>query len=1208
MRLIGNFLCLGTLLCAAAGGGAELLKNGSFETGPAGGIPDNWHFARSGNAEAAFQLDGTEAANGKRSLLISNGSTRSPNVYGSLHQVTRLKPGVSYELTGKLKGRNAAPVLFCIGKGWNTRLRPETPGPEWQEFQLSFKLTPEQIEKDGGVPFVIITEDLTEELRLDGLELREAGPRTIPAALLQQNRLWRVDRYDGPIAGLTAIPAGLPQLVIPASPANTVNGGMPEPDGFSGRAAIAYDAKGVIFFLAAKDTTPNTLTGEQMWRGDSVQIRIDRAGKSSPNPEESDLEFGVAVDNDSRVHTWDWSSSSELPNSLIETSGKRTAAGCFAAIRLDWKLLSPLHFPDRNYFTFNIVFNSSDQPGHRDVYFLTPGLHDTKSAAGYTRALLADPARPSAGIRMADAVAPDVLRGSLVAVNLPPGVPIEAALKGADGREFRSLLGTAGTPGKGDMTLLDCKLPLNGVAEGKLSGSILAGQTPLVYFEAVKSDPVKLQSNRLDAALSRFEALKKEFKAFYGERPFSAYVSMPLAVLSDTLPLYRNRLKSTKEREAQLLHAERLAMIMPEVEAALDDLSGTLAELKSGRVLPATWRYVSGPVELKEGWPYATLERSDGKREHRPVMFDGYGHFTNMKSAFKAFPRYAANIVQLEYGPRSVFPHEGKTEEFEADFSDYEKNFRPLIDSCRENDLALCLLLSPHYAPAWWLEKHPEVKTDSGFLKYNILHPEARKMMSAHIRNLVARLRELPHPEVIHSICLQNEPIYTPDWNDAYTRQAFKAYLTRKYGSADGLNLAAGTSDKAVNAEWIAFRKQVMDNWTKFLANEVKQAWPEIPVHSKIMIMNSTFADHAIDPETFALESDYNGNDNYGNWKEGGYVSDWLNIAAGDELQLSMKPVSVINAENHIIRDAEIRPIPNEHIYAANFMQHLTGASALVTWVWVDYAPERESQIVKDLRGNIALRPGNIIAQGKAQLDAMRLAPELLRFSRSESAVALLYSPTTLSFDPSGYKHALYRLYAETAFTGHRVRFLSERQLAAGEFGSVKLLLAVGAPNIGDEAVAGIERFIRQGGRVAADRFSLKRDGRNRERRLSFTPETIPDFIKAPELRERFFESVERIPFKVTPATPGVFFRAVPAEEAGEWLIVLVNYNADPVKLKFEGARNLTDLIAEKSTAPEFELKPMQILLLRAEQPVPRGGAAAHFYGKDRNSFRAASS
>ena len=33
----------------------------------------------------------------------------------------------------------------------------------------------------------------------------------------------------------------------------------------------------------------------------------------------------------------------------------------------------------------------------------------------------------------------------------------------------------------------------------------------------------------------------------------------------------------------------------------------------------------------------------------------------------------------------------------------------------------------------------------------------------------------------------------------------------------------------------------------------------------------------------------------------------------------------------------------------------------------------------------------------------------------------------------------------------------------------------------------------------------------------------------------------------------------------------------------------------------------MQILLLRAEQPVPQG-AAAHFYGKDRNSFRAASS
>ncbi|MBS1368614.1 MAG: hypothetical protein HPZ91_01545 [Lentisphaeria bacterium] len=1155
----------------------NLLKNGSFKAGPDNGIPDGWTFSRSGGAEVVIRSGASGKTEEKQALFLSNSSPRRPNVFGALQQRIKLKPGVAYELSGTLKGLNAAPLLFCIGKGWHTRLRTPAPTSEWERFRMTFTLTPEQLEADGSVPFVIVSEEPSGEIRLDDLSLFEAGRRVLPPAAFRKNGVWRVPGFARPLVEFSAIPADLPVLTLPASESDSASGKMPEKGGFSGRAAVAYDAQGLIFFVEADDSTPNIMIGEQMWRGDSVQIRIDQAGKSSPGPEESDLEFGLAVDRDSRVHTWNWVSSAELPAAEIETVGRRTASGWFAAIRLNWTLLQAMEFPDRRYFTFNIVFNSSDAPGRRDVYFLTPGLHDTKSATQYLRALLVAPQQPTGGVKQGETTDPECFTGTLAATELPASAPLEAILTGSDGKSVRLPLGDTGTASGDSVLLLNYRLPLNNVAEGAVSCSFLAGGTPLANFRAVKSDPVKLQRKRLDASVAKFETLKKEFAEFYGERPYSEYVAMPLAVLDDSLAECRAGLRKAANREAQLLHARRLAMVLPSAESALDELAGTLAELRTGQQLPATWRYTSGPVELENGWPYAELTASDGRRERRPAIFDGYGHFSNMRSSFAAFPRYAANIVQLEYGPRSIFPREGRTQEFEADFSDFEKNFRPLIESCHTNNLSLCLLISPHYAPAWWLEKHPEVRSDSGFYKYNLLHPEARKMMAAHIRALIAKLRELPHPEVIHSICLQNEPVYSPAWDDAFTRSMFEKRPVRKS------DIPAGTFNDTVNAEWIAFRRQVMNEWTKFLAEEVKKAWPGMPVHSKIMMMNSTFADHGIDPEAFALSSDYNGNDNYANWKEGGYISDWVNITAGNELQISMKPVSVANTENHIIRDAETRPIPNEHIYAANFMQHLTGASTLITWVWDRHSPEDEKSIVKDLRGNIALRPGNIIAQGKAHLDAARLAPELLRFTQSEPAVALLYSPTTLQFDQSGCKHALYRFYAETAFTGHRVRFLSERQLAAGEYGKVRLLLAVGTPNISDGAAAGLERFVRQGGRVAADRFSLKRDGSNRERRLSFTPEALPDLIKAPELRTRFFETVEHVPFRVVPETSGVFFRAVPAQESGKWLIALANYNASAVKLRLEGAQALTDLIAGQASPSEFSLKPMQIMLLKAE-------------------------
>lgn len=139
------------------------------------------------------------------------------------------------------------------------------------------------------------------------------------------------------------------------------------------------------------------------------------------------------------------------------------------------------------------------------------------------------------------------------------------------------------------------------------------------------------------------------------------------------------------------------------------------------------------------------------------------------------------------------------------------------------------------------------------------------------------------------------------------------------------------------------------------------------------------------------------------------------------------------------------------------FEQYATGTSALITWVWTDIDYLKSLSSSPMFCGNIRNRPGNIIAHGRAMLDANRVARELVRFSRYEPETAILHAPSSLLHAPERCKNSLDALYAATLPTGHRVRFLSEEQLGRREFGAVRLLLLPEAEYLDRKALAGIE-------------------------------------------------------------------------------------------------------------------------------------------------------
>ena len=245
----------------------------------------------------------------------------------------------------------------------------------------------------------------------------------------------------------------------------------------------------------------------------------------------------------------------------------------------------------------------------------------------------------------------------------------------------------------------------------------------------------------------------------------------------------------------------------------------------------------------------------------------------------------------------------------------------------------------------------------------------------------------------------------------------------------------------------------------------------------------------------------------------------------------------------------------------------------------MDYSPESARNTHKDLQGNIALRPGNVIAQGIAALDAVRLAGELKAFTAYEPEIAILYSPTSTAFNPALLKNELFKFYAQSAFTGHRLRFLSEKQLVEGKLGKTRLLFVIGSANVSRAAADALAKFP---GKVVADRHSLRFDEFNQPLKLAFRPEILPDFIKAPELKKRYFDPVVPLPVELDGDCDGIFFRVVPDGRGGR-LVNLVNYTEAPRKLRLKSELAFFDLIREETFGKEFELAPLKPLLLHAK-------------------------
>ncbi len=510
-------------------------------------------------------------------------------------------------------------------------------------------------------------------------------------------------------------------------------------------------------------------------------------------------------------------------------------------------------------------------------------------------------------------------------------------------------------------------------------------------------------------------------------------------------------------------------------DAASPDIRIQIRAIRNARCIAHLVKQASPEQEDRFNFPrYHTAPFSihDGAfwQDNRPLFFCGVGHFSQVRKDVPILKQYGFNIIQIEMGPSTGLPAPGV-----IDWDAIQHSVIDVLDNAAQHDIAVCLLVSPHYFPQWALEQYPELKQCGyGFLKNCIDAPEALAIYKTWLRALMGRIA---HHPALQSICLSNEPQYRGTCS--YSLKGFHAWLKQTHGTIHHLNKCWGThyrrfSDIAIPKDktsyghffdWCRYNQDRLLQFHEFERDIIHEYNPGLPVHAKVMphAFDEPYRfQNGINHEKFTLLGQISGNDGWQNYvgnQEGPYNQDWVTNLINYTLQHSIAPDHpVMNTEDHIIPDGEKRFIPEGQIRTAFWTQALFYQGGETTWVW-----ERNQK--GDLAENILTRANCVYAKGRIALDIQRLAPQVYALQHVPAKAAFLYAYSSLLPSDNYVKEARAAFEGAT-FTGVPWEFVTETQALHGKLKEYRLIVLTRAKYLPVKVVEALNHYLAEGGTV----------------------------------------------------------------------------------------------------------------------------------------------
>jgi hypothetical protein len=873
--------------------------------------------------------------------------------------------------------------------------------------------------------------------------------------------------------------------------------------GLGSESYITWDADGLYLDIAVKDPTPGqTLDGSGMWRGDSVQVGIDRHPEDTQKPRNAFFELGfawTAQGVDKTVWHTDYPEGPSFENTFkgnfdwrqAKLAGRATRDGYAINTFLTWKSLGidPAAIPDA--LGINLLVNFKESPDSPRYYTaLARGIGDIKNVSFFvhSRIIKASSLDVSLLNEKDGFDAGEKIAGNFF-FTAPAGAAAEnfvfTAQEVTDSSPAGVVLGEIPVPAlkAGETLQMPFRFPARTLREGKYALVLRDQRGRLAEARSIieRSDFTTERRQLLASVKPHWEELSASIRQT-GNAGADGEIRLGKYILDRFIPQIETHSGMVDEYE-ELLQ-------LREMREVLEKLDKRLAEIrKTGVIHTVKFPGEAVRISMKDG-----LFRVADESGERPFFFYGYGHFGSVARDIPIMNSLGASLIQNEWGPNQLSPN--------GAFAERARKAGALLASAPGNGVRVDVLLSPHYMPQWAFDKGGDMKLNDrawGFLKYNINHPVAREVLGNWMDRFLPGIAKNAG---VFSICLANEPAFFASGTDPYSRPAWVSFLAARHSGIDKLNQLYGTSWKKFEDvpvppighpgelvkkrrvyDWTIFNVQNFSQWFEWLHAKSKQAAPDVPTHVKIMmLLFDSGCETGIDPELISNITDIAGNDNgMGYRRTGRYALGWERVSAWYDLLHSFKGQPVFNSETHFGGNNQAKDrMSSEFPYTPLWLMALRHVGASTQWVW-------EDPVHEDLAGSIYTRPLSIFSSGRALLDINRFARELELFNAKKAEVAILYSPTSIFWNEN-YSAAILELYATLVLSGTKVTFLSERQLEKSAFSpaneAISVLLAPHVSHIPDASVRGLARLQAKGIHIATfgeDAFAFDEYARKRE-------------------------------------------------------------------------------------------------------------------------------
>ncbi len=425
----------------------------------------------------------------------------------------------------------------------------------------------------------------------------------------------------------------------------------------------------------------------------------------------------------------------------------------------------------------------------------------------------------------------------------------------------------------------------------------------------------------------------------------------------------------------------------------------------------------------------------------------------------------------------------GENNEYAISTEYLNNTFIPMLQSAEENNVAVSVLLSPHYFPTFVKNYHPEMYENG---KVNIFHEEYIAITDKYIEVFINAIKDY---KSVHNITLTNEPnINTARFPSLLPD--YQAWLKTQYGSSiANLNTAYGTSytdfseipfpaeategTEPVGSQtryfydWMIYNNKKYAAWHEHLANEVKKHMPDAKVNSKMQDYfdydsNIDFARFRMtwgtEAEDFAEFSDIMGNDSATYWSwDGRHIQGqmkWYDYLS------SLKEAPVFNSEDHIVEDySKLYDTKMARFTGTDIFQGaIHGRAMSAIWTWEQTADENSL-----FSGNVLQRPDFMVEIGKRSLDLNRLAHEVTALSNNKPEMAIMYSNVERVYNKNHFT-IIDLMYKASLYSGQRVSFVTDTQL--DEISKYKMIIVPNVTHISSANLAKIQAYKANGGKV----------------------------------------------------------------------------------------------------------------------------------------------